>query len=75
MTQKQIYISDYDYNRLDAMIQAFKNVWTRDMESITMLQNEINRAKVIPQKSIGDDVVTMNSKVRLKTSIPDIHRL
>ena len=43
MTQKQIYISDYDYNRLDAMIQAFKNVWTRDMESITMLQNLTDR--------------------------------
>jgi len=66
MAQKQIYISDYDYDRLDAMVQAFKNVWTRDMESVTMLQDEINRAKVIPQKSIGVDVVTMNSKIRLK---------
>lgn len=53
MEKKPIFITKYDKVRLKRLIS-------------TDLINEIKRAKVVDSKEIPDDVITMNSRFKLK---------
>ncbi|HHS13652.1 MAG TPA: nucleoside diphosphate kinase regulator [bacterium] len=53
MEKKPIFITKYDKVRLKRLID-------------TDLINEIKRAKVVDSKEIPDDVITMNSRFKLK---------
>lgn len=66
MTQGPIFITTHDYERLKQMISCFKNIWVKDQTSLEKLQRELERANVVPSLLIGQDVVTMNSRVKLK---------
>jgi len=66
MTQGPIFITTQDYERLKQMIECFKNIWLKDQTSLEKLQHEIDRAHIIPSLLVGQDVVTMNSSVKLK---------
>lgn len=59
MTQPtQLLITDQDYERLALLVQH------AETKSSASLEEELARAKVVSQKEIPNDVVTMNSKIK-----------
>ncbi len=63
MKQREIYITEHDMKRLRALIEIYNG---KDRPYIELLEEELERAKVVDPKSIPNDVVTMNSVVRIK---------
>lgn len=61
-----IFITTYDYVRLMRMIESFENVLTKDHTSLKKLLELLDTARVIPVPAIGQDIVTMNSRIKLK---------
>ena len=60
-----IYITEKDYERLSLLIQH------SDTRAASQLEEELARAKVVPQDQIPKNIVTMNSKVRFKDEVSD----
>jgi regulator of nucleoside diphosphate kinase len=67
MTERKIYITRHDLDRLRALIGT--NTGSEAAPYLEKLENELKRATVIESKKIPGDVVTMNSIVRIR----DIH--
>lgn len=63
MRNNSICMTDKDMERLDYILQAADS---RDQGSVKQLRQEMERAWVIPALNMLGDVVTMNSRVRLK---------
>jgi regulator of nucleoside diphosphate kinase len=66
MEPRDIYITKFDLGRLRELLEvgiAFKE---RDREYLESLRNELDRAHIVEPTALPDDVVTMNSRVRLK---------
>lgn len=67
MEHRDIYITQFDLNRLTELLEVgltFRggNSESRHLES---LKEELDRAQIVLTKDIPSDVVTMNSRVRL----------
>jgi regulator of nucleoside diphosphate kinase len=60
MEQDQLLITDQDYERLSLLLQH------AHADAAALLDEELGRARVVSQKEIPRDVVTMNSQVRFK---------
>lgn len=59
MTQPtQLLITDQDYERLALLVHH------AETKSSAALEEELSRAKIVSQKEIPSDVVTMNSKIK-----------
>ena len=65
MGQKGIFITDYDLRRLRVLINGLK-FSKKDEKYIKELEKELNRANVVKSTEIPPDIITMNSKARLK---------
>ncbi len=66
MKEKVIYITDLDKKRLKQLIREARTFGSEHEIYIEKLEGELNRSKVVKSKEIPTDVITMNSKVRLK---------
>ena len=66
MKEKVIYITDSDKKRLKQLIRDARAFGSEHEVYLKKLEGELNRAKVVKSKEIPKDVITMNSKVRLK---------
>jgi len=66
MTEKVIYITDSDKKRLKQLIRDARAFGSEHKVHLKKLEEELNRGKVVKSKEIPKDVITMNSKVRLK---------
>lgn len=66
MTEKVIYITDSDKKRLKQLIRDARVFGSEHEIYLEKLEGELNRGKVVKSKKIPKDVITMNSKVRLK---------
>ena len=62
MNTRTIYITEADIKRLRPLVERIKN--SRD--DLGMLQQELERARVVAPELVPSDVVTMNSKARLR---------
>ncbi len=62
MTGRRIYITEADKKRLGPIVEALKN--SRD--DIRALQAELELAQVVGPAEVPADVITMNSKARLR---------
>ena len=62
MTGRTIYITDADMKRLRPLVEELKN----SQDDLRMLQQELERARVVAPEEVPADVVTMNSKVRVR---------
>lgn len=60
-----IYITEFDYERLSALIKQ-ANPKSRDKLHLQKLTEELERGEIVEPQEIPHDVITMNSKVRLK---------
>jgi len=66
MPEKVIYITDSDKKRLKQLIRDARAFGSEHEIYLEKLEGELNRGKVVKSKEIPKDVITMNSKVRLK---------
>lgn len=66
MTDRTIFITEFDLDRLLDLIEGIRKNRTRIKSDLDSLERELNRAKVVQPAEIPPDVITMNSKVRLK---------
>ena len=66
MNPRDIYITEFDLNRLRDVLQARINAKVRDRDHLHSLENELDRAHVVDPSEIPHDVVTMNSQVRIE---------
>ena len=64
MNKNTIYLTDKDYNRLLQVVQSQRQ--KNGLFVVAALSQELKRAKVVSAKEIPADVITMNSRVRLK---------
>jgi regulator of nucleoside diphosphate kinase len=61
-----MYVTQYDLGRLKEMLHVGMSSGGRDRESLEILQREVDRAHIVEPTAVPHDVVTMNSRVRLK---------
>ena len=66
MDPRDIYITKFDLARLKELLQVGISFKERDRDYLESLQNELDRAHVVDSTAIPHNVVTMNSRVRLK---------
>ncbi|MCO5053448.1 MAG: nucleoside diphosphate kinase regulator [Verrucomicrobiae bacterium] len=62
MNPRIIYITDADMRRLQPLVESNKK--TRD--DLRKLETELANARVVAPKEVPADVITMNSKARLR---------
>ncbi len=61
-----IFITEFDFGKLNEMIDNIRKENTKDHGFIDKLRNEIDRAKIVSPTKINGNIVTMNSRVLLK---------
>lgn len=65
MRRAKLFITESDFRRLRSLIESVKAFFRRDLEHITALEEELNRAEIVPPHRLPANVVTMNSQVRI----------
>lgn len=66
MEKRAIYITELDMERLKKRLLKSDTTPERDRENLAELEQELMGAEIVPPWEIPDDVITMNSLVRLK---------
>jgi regulator of nucleoside diphosphate kinase len=66
METHNIVITEADYGRLVRLIESTRRFGKDDSEHLDDLEQELERATVVAAGEVSDDVVTMNSRVRVK---------
>ncbi|HWB96369.1 MAG TPA: nucleoside diphosphate kinase regulator [Bryobacteraceae bacterium] len=62
----RIYITDADCEKLRQLIEGRRIASPLDFPCLERLEEELDRAEIVPPEAVPRDVVTMNSEVRLK---------
>ncbi|MCC6661882.1 MAG: nucleoside diphosphate kinase regulator [Phycisphaerales bacterium] len=65
-TNRTIHVTAIDMQRLRDLIGSARSGDNRDRPYLAVLGSELDRAVVLSQDEIAPDVVTMNSRVRLR---------
>lgn len=65
MKTGNIVITENDYERLLRLINS-RRQWRHETETLEALEQELERASIVTGIELPDDVVTMNSRVRVK---------
>ena len=63
---RDIYITDFDVKRLTQLLQGGLSFTSKDTQHLESLQKELERAHIVEPQAVPRDIVTMNSRVRLK---------
>jgi len=66
MSSKPIYITEFDLQRLQKLIQESQYTNYRKSSYLDTLKKELDRAKIVAPAMIPPNVITMNSRVVLK---------
>jgi regulator of nucleoside diphosphate kinase len=66
MKPRNILITDADYGRLQQLIESSRRFRHRDAGYLDDLEQELERAIVVRSGEVPRDVVTMNSRVRVR---------
>lgn len=66
MKSKNIVITETDHVRLQRLIESSRRFRPRDAEHLDALEEELRRASIAAPEEVPHDVVTMNSRVRVK---------
>jgi regulator of nucleoside diphosphate kinase len=65
MSDKPIQITEIDLERLRKLIEEAQYTEYRGSDSLVRLQEELDRAEIVPPEEVPEGVVTMNSTVML----------
>lgn len=63
---RQIFITEFDLQRLEELVESSKERSSRDSRYLDELEQELIKAEVVEPAGIPPDVVTMNSRICLK---------
>lgn len=66
MHEKPVYVTTYDIERLEELFDASGRSPLRDRAGLAKLEEELDRCKVVDAREIPPNVVTLNSRVRLR---------
>lgn len=66
MPERNIYITEFDKERLEELIEVADEFGGHDRKDLESLAQELDQAEIVSSKDIPPDVVTMNSKVILR---------
>lgn len=64
--QRTIFITELDMKRLRHLLQSAKRFLPRDGQHLAELEQELDHAETVTAESIPPDVVTLNSRVRVR---------
>lgn len=62
--ERLIYLTDYDYERLELLLSKLNNVSQNRRGDLSQLENDLAMCQIVKPEEMPDDVVTLNSKVR-----------
>ena len=68
MKERQIHITDADMDRLRRLLDRMQ-VSNKDRAYLEDLEDELDRAVLVPADKVPPHTVTMNTKIRVKTWI------
>lgn len=66
VSERQIWITTFDLERLESLIDGVRAAGPQKKDYLTLLEKELERAKVVDPRDIPGDVITMNSVVRIR---------
>ncbi|HKT25778.1 MAG TPA: nucleoside diphosphate kinase regulator [Terriglobales bacterium] len=66
MKERTIFVTEEDMQRLTDLVESAERISSRDLQHLRMLKEELKQAEIVNSDEIPSDVVTMNSRVRLK---------
>ena len=66
MKTKNIVITEADYVRLQGLVESSRVFRQRDAKHLDDLEQELERAAIMKAGEVPSDVVTMNSRVKVK---------
>lgn len=67
MNEKATYMTEFDVDRLETFLEGVKNRGYRyDRDTLENLQEEIGKCRIVKSHQVPSDVVTLNSRVRLR---------
>ncbi len=65
--KRTIQMTESDMNRLEKLLEMLEDdPKVRDKDHLMLLDDELKRAKVVDPRNIPKDVITMNSRIRVK---------
>ncbi|HAR98670.1 MAG TPA: nucleoside diphosphate kinase regulator [Syntrophus sp. (in: bacteria)] len=64
MAERTVYMTSFDMERLESLIQTHRSSSPKRKARIDRLEKELDRAVIVDPKDIPADVVTMNTKLR-----------
>jgi regulator of nucleoside diphosphate kinase len=65
MKEREIYITNFDDQRLKELLKVAKEFKFQDRNDLKKLENELARATIVASRDVPPNVVTMNCKVEL----------
>jgi regulator of nucleoside diphosphate kinase len=63
---KTILVTESDFERIQSLIESCRSSWRQDLHDLDTLEGELDKAKIVKPADIPPNVVTMNSRVRVK---------
>lgn len=66
MPERDILVTEDDARKLRTLLVGVRERSVRDREHLQQLDDELDRARVVPASDIPADVVTMNSELALR---------
>jgi regulator of nucleoside diphosphate kinase len=66
MPERDIFVTEDDARKLRTLLVGVREQSVRDREHLQQLDDELDRARVVPASEIPADVVTMNSELALR---------
>jgi regulator of nucleoside diphosphate kinase len=66
MNDRTIHVTESDMQRLRDLIGSARSGDARDQQYLAVLESELDKAVVMSPDAIAPDVVTMNSRVRVR---------
>lgn len=71
MSERNIYITAQDMDRLRDLLRTTKDPFGQDRPHLETLRAELDRARIVTLAALEADVVTMNSAVRIREGTGD----
>lgn len=66
MEERKIYVTEFDRTRLVNLLNVAGSWNDKDIDDLTRLENELEQVHVVSSQAIPSDVVTMNSRARVR---------
>jgi regulator of nucleoside diphosphate kinase len=66
-TKPRLFITETDHGRLRDLIERNRIAGTESPWALLVLEQQLNNAQIVASRDVPDDVVTMRSKVRVRS--------